>query len=248
MTCPGAMKVGALAKRTGVSVRTLHYYDEIGLLAPSLRSETGYRLYTPADVAHLQQIMSLRQLGFSLEHIRDCLSRSGTSVLQVIELHLTGLREQIALHHQLADRLEAIARGLRRAEEPSVTELLRTMEMMNRMEKYYTPEQREWLKERGQTVGEERIREVEAEWPELIAAIGREMDAGTDPANPKVQALAQCWMGLVQEFTGGNPGIEKSLRTMYENEKPQDLHPSLDPRMSEYMAYIGKAIAAAKGT
>ncbi|MCA1667139.1 MAG: MerR family transcriptional regulator [Thermomicrobia bacterium] len=246
MTCPDAMKVGALAKRTGVSVRTLHYYDEISLLAPSARSEAGYRLYAAADVVRLQQIMSLRQLGFALEQIRDCLNRGNISPLRVIEQQLAQLREQIALHHQLCDRLEVIARSLRRAEEPSVAELLHTMEAMNRMEKYYTPEQREWMKERAQTVGEERIHEVEAEWPELIAAVGREMDAGTDPTDPNVQALARRWMGLVQEFTGGNLGIEKSLRTMYENEKPQDLHPSFDPRMSEYMAYIGKAMAAGK--
>jgi DNA-binding transcriptional MerR regulator len=240
------MRVGALAKRTGVSVRTLHYYDEIGLLVPSQRSEAAYRLYTAADVVRLQQIMSLRQLGFSLEEIRGCLCRRDLSPLRVVEQQIAQLHEQIALHHQLRNRLEAIAKGLRRAEEPSIEELLRTMEVMNRMEKYYTPEQQEWLKERRQTVGEERIREVEAEWPELIAAVGREMDAGTDPADPKIQALAQRWKGLVQEFTGDNPGIEKSLRTMYQNEAPQNIHPSMDPRMSEYMAYIGKAMAAEK--
>ena len=67
---PTAMKVGELAKRTGVSVRTLHYYDEIGLLSPSHRSEAGYRLYSAEDIARLQQIKSLRQLGFRLEEIR----------------------------------------------------------------------------------------------------------------------------------------------------------------------------------
>lgn len=247
MTQPDAMRVGALAKRTGVSVRTLHYYDEIGLLAPSRHSEAGYRLYMADDVVRLQQIMSLRQLGFSLDQIRECLCRGNVSPLRVIEQQIAQLREQIALHHHLRDRLEAIARGLRQAEEPSITELLHTMEVMNRMEKYYTPEQREWLNERRQTVGEERIREVEAEWPKLIAAVRDAMDAGTDPADPKVQALAQRWMGLVREFTGGNPGIEKSLRTMYQNEASQNIHPSMDPRMSEYMAYIGKAMAAGKG-
>ncbi len=247
MTQPDAMRVGVLAKRTGVSVRTLHYYDEIGLLAPSERSDAGYRLYAAADIVRLQQIMSLRQLGFSLDEIQGCLCRGDLSPLRVIEQQIAQLREQIALHHQLRDRLEAIAQGLREAEEPSIAELLHTMEVMNRMEKYYTPEQREWLNERRQAVGEERIREVEAEWPELIAAVGREMDAGTDPADPRVQALAQRWMGLVQEFTGGNPGIEKSLRTMYQNEAPKNIHPSMDPRMSEYMAYIGKATAAGKG-
>lgn len=241
---PDAMRVGELAKRTGVSVRALHYYEEIGLLAPIARSEAGYRLYTAADVTRLQQIMSLRQLGLSLEQIRDCLNRSDISPLRVIEMHLAGVREQIALHHALRDRLEAIAEVVRRAAEPSVTELLHIVEMMNRMETYYTPEQREWLKERRQAVGEERIREVEAEWPILIAQVRDAMDAGTDPADPTVQALAARWMGLVREFTGGNPGIEQSLRAMYENQSPRDIHPSLDPRMAEYGAYIGRAIAA----
>lgn len=246
MTRPDAMKVGALAKQTGISVRTLHYYDEIGVLAPSQRSDAGYRLYTAADVVRLQQIMSLRQLGFPLDQIYECLNCGDLSPLRVVEQQLAQLREQIALQHQLRERLEAIAGGLRRAEEPSVADLLRIMEMMNRVEKYYTPEQQEWLKERRQTVGEERIHEVEAEWPKLIARVRDAMDAGTDPADPKVQALATRWRALVQEFTGGNPGIEKSLRTMYQNEAPQGIHPSMDPRMAEYMAYIGKAMAAAK--
>jgi DNA-binding transcriptional MerR regulator len=59
-----ALKVGELARRTGLTVRTLHHYDEIGLLNPSLHTEAGYRLYTAGDVARLQQVLSLRQLGF----------------------------------------------------------------------------------------------------------------------------------------------------------------------------------------
>jgi branched-chain amino acid transport system permease protein len=60
-------KVGELANRTGITVRTLHHYDEIGLLTPSERSRSGYRLYTEPDIVRLQQILSLRHLGFSLE-------------------------------------------------------------------------------------------------------------------------------------------------------------------------------------
>lgn len=63
-------KVGELAEQTGLSVRTLHYYDEIGLLTPSQRTASGHRLYAPGDVIRLQQIKSLRQLGFPLEEIR----------------------------------------------------------------------------------------------------------------------------------------------------------------------------------
>jgi DNA-binding transcriptional MerR regulator len=70
-----ALKVGELARRTGFTVRTLHRYDEIGLLKPSLHSDAGYGLYTAADVARLQQVLSLRELGFAQKEVRDCLSR-----------------------------------------------------------------------------------------------------------------------------------------------------------------------------
>jgi DNA-binding transcriptional MerR regulator len=62
-----ALKVGELAKRTGLTIRTLHHYDEIGLVKPSSHTESGHRLYTAGDLARLQQVLSLRQIGFSLD-------------------------------------------------------------------------------------------------------------------------------------------------------------------------------------
>jgi MerR family transcriptional regulator, thiopeptide resistance regulator len=81
-------KVGELARRTGITVRTLHHYDEIGLLTPSEHSSAGYRLYGEREVVRLQQILSLRQLGLSLEEIRACLARPEFTPLHVVELHL----------------------------------------------------------------------------------------------------------------------------------------------------------------
>src|SRR5262245_14651642 len=114
-----AMKVGELARRTGLTIRTLHHYDEIGLLQPSLHSEAGHRLYTAEDVARLQQVLSLRQLGFSLEEVRACLDRPGFSPLEVIRLHVTRLREQIEWQRQLCERLEALAALVNTAGEVS---------------------------------------------------------------------------------------------------------------------------------
>src|SRR5437763_16290948 len=101
------LKVGELARRTGLTVRTLHHYDEIGLLRPSLHTESGHRLYTAADVARLQQVRSLRQLGFSLEEVRACLDRPGFSPLEVVRLHAARLRDQIEFQRSLCERLEA---------------------------------------------------------------------------------------------------------------------------------------------
>ena len=83
------LKVGDLARRTGLSVRTLHHYDEIGLLAPSRRTEAGHRLYAVAQVTRLQQIQSLRSLGFSLDEIRDCLARPEWSTERVAMLTIS---------------------------------------------------------------------------------------------------------------------------------------------------------------
>src|SRR5215471_13396340 len=104
-----ALKVGELARRTGLTVRTLHHYDEIGLLRPSLHTEAGHRLYTADDVARLQQVLSLRQLGFSLEEVRDCLDRPSFSPLAVISLHVARLRERMRLERELCERLEGLA-------------------------------------------------------------------------------------------------------------------------------------------
>src|SRR5436190_18831190 len=118
-----ALKVGELARRTGLTVRTLHHYDEIGLLKPSLHTEAGHRLYTDGDVSRLQQVVSLRQLGFSLEEVRDCLNRPGFSPLEVVDLHLRRLSEQIVLQQQLCERLEAIAVRLREAGEVTAEDI-----------------------------------------------------------------------------------------------------------------------------
>jgi len=236
-------KVGELAKRTGLTVRTLHHYDAIGLLRPSLRTAADHRLYAEADIARLQQIQSLRQLGFSLDEIRDALDRRGLSRQQVLELHLSRLRDQIELQQRLYRRLAAIAGCLAAAEEVSVAELTQAMEEMKMYEKYFTPQQMDELQQRGREVGPERIREVEAEWPRLIAEVRAEMEKGSDPSEPQVQELARRWMGLVREFSGGSPGVEKSVATMYRQEPGAMQKSGLDSGVFEY---VNRAIQAAK--
>src|SRR5215831_6604218 len=84
----GQWKVGELARRTGLTVRTLQYYDDIGLLRPSYRTQSGHRLYVAGDIAHLQQIVSLRELGLSLDEIRECWSNPAFTPRRIIQLHI----------------------------------------------------------------------------------------------------------------------------------------------------------------
>src|SRR5215213_5164295 len=197
-------KIGELASRSGVSIRTLHHYDEIGLLSPSHRTGSGHRVYGREEVVRLQQVLSLRQMGFPLDQIRDLLDRRGMGPRRVIELHIERLRASVANQQQLIERLESLAA---QCESAGVDDYLETMEMMTMFEKYYSKEQLDTLAKRREAFGEEKMREFQEEWPRLIASVRAEMERGTDPKDPKVQALAKRWMELIHAFTGGDAGI-----------------------------------------
>lgn len=110
------------------------------------------------------------------------------------------------------------------------------------LEKYYTPEQLETLKQRQELLGEERIEQAQADWQTLIEQARAEMEKGTDPTSEPVKALARRSLELIQEFTGGDPGIEQSLNRMYQQESPEVV--SRGAIDTAVMEYLGKARAA----
>ncbi|HZK52235.1 MAG TPA: MerR family transcriptional regulator, partial [Actinomycetota bacterium] len=93
----GRWKIGELARATGLTVRTLHHYDEIELLRPSERSEAGHRIYTDADVRRLYRVISLRQLGFPLADITSMIESDDADPRAAVRRHLDGVEDQIEL-------------------------------------------------------------------------------------------------------------------------------------------------------
>ena len=87
--------VSRLAKLAGVSVRTLHHYDETGLLKPSFRSESGYRQYQREDLLRLQQILFYRELDFSLSEIKDILDDPEYDEVQALVSHRQSIEQRI---------------------------------------------------------------------------------------------------------------------------------------------------------
>ena len=220
MEARATWRVGELAALTGVSVRTLHHYDELGLLCPLARSEAGYRLYGEEEVRRLQQIRSLHGLGFSLKQIRGCLEDPAFSPLRLIDMHLAQVHQRMTLQQRLCDRLEAIRAQLERRHPVSADAFLTLTQAIVMTEKYYTPEQRKTLEARRQEIGQARIKDVETQaWPALLEEVQAALARGEDPQGPFAQDLAKRWHDLVEEFTGGDQGIETSLNTMHRNEE-----------------------------
>ena len=105
-----SLPVGAVARLAGVTVRTLHHYDDIGLLTPSGRSVAGYRRYGDADLERLQRILFYRELGFGLDEIRDVMTDGGTDA----SVHL---RRQHAMLRDRIGRLERMTAAVEKALE-----------------------------------------------------------------------------------------------------------------------------------
>ena len=124
----GGRKVGELAAATGLTVRTLHHYEQIGLLAASRRSTGGHRLYSPDDVARLYRICLLRRLGFPLAEIATTLDDPAWNLRAALGRHLASLDAQLRAGQELRQRVAGLLAG---APEQELLGVLEGMAMLD---------------------------------------------------------------------------------------------------------------------
>jgi DNA-binding transcriptional MerR regulator len=139
--------VGELAAATGLTVRTLHHYDKIGLATPSLRNHSGHRRYTPADVRRLHRVTALRGFGFALAEIARLLDDPALDARELVRRQLDQVEDRLARGERLRARLAAVMVLLADAELPSASTLVRLLEEMTAVEHAYTPEELDRLAE-----------------------------------------------------------------------------------------------------
>jgi DNA-binding transcriptional MerR regulator len=230
------LRVGELARRTGLTVRTLHHWEAVGLLVPEGRTPSGHRLYGGEAVQRLQSIRSLKALGLGLEEIRTVLSSGAASLEDAIRAQHQHVKEQLRKLEALEERLQKTLSFLRDGGEAPQEELMRNMEMMTAIQVHFSSKELAFLRTRGDSLEAETIREAQEEWPELIQSMKAEMAKGTDPSNAVVKKLASRWRGLVQAFSGGNERVEGSLSSMYRSEPGLAEGQGLSEELFQYVA------------
>lgn len=242
----GPLTVGELAERAGITVRTLHHYDESGLLQPGSRSDSGYRLYGPAQIRRLQQILSLRELGFSLNEIRRLLEDSDYSAERVLEMHVAHLDRQAAEIARLRDRLTTIRAHLRERGEVSPEALLGAARATTMIDRHYTAKQRETLARRREAMGRDGMADASERWSDLMGRFADAMERGLTPDDPDVLDLARESRELVRAFTGGDPEMRASLAGMYREKGPDQVLSTAGMALPEglwsYMQRAGTAL------
>ena len=211
-------RASEFAARAGVTVRTLHHYDRAGLLRPSGRTGAGYRLYGAREFARLQQILTLKFIGLPLEEIRGLLARRALDLGETLRLQREALsekRRQLDMALRAVEEAERVAVGGGEPDWDAFKKIVEVITMQHDtewMKKYYTEEQLADLARRGTP---EVLERGQREWQKLLGEVEAAVAEGLDPASEKARELAARWEGLVEEFTGGDPGIRENLRRLY---------------------------------
>lgn len=238
-------RVLEFANLAGVTVRALHHYDRLGLLKPKQRTRSGYRLYTNRDFGRLEQIVVLKFLGIPLKQIRGLLE-ADSKMPTVLQRQREVLSEK---RRQLEKAIRAIGNAqyaIQSRGEPDwklFQFIVREIEMEKSQEwkaKYFSPEARAKVAERRNLWSPELQAKVSKRWEELYRDV--EACLNEDPAGPKAQVLGARWRELVNQFTGGDPEIQKGLNAMWadrENWPKNDIPQSfIRPELQEYMRRV----------
>lgn len=196
-----AFTVKAVADLAGISVRTLHHYDHIGLLRPAQVSASGYRLYTERDLELLQQVLFFRELGFSLPDIKAIINRPGFNRRQALMEHRQLLRERQELIGRLIDTIDRTLDTLERS-TPMDKKALKEMFDGFDHTQYEEEARQRWGHSKEYHESVERTRKYtkedwsafKAEMAEITTTLASLMDRG--PADAEVQE----WVGRWHQF------------------------------------------------
>jgi MerR family transcriptional regulator, thiopeptide resistance regulator len=236
------LTVGQVAQQLDITVRTLHHYDEIGLLTPSERSLAGYRLYTEDDLTRLQHVVVYRRLGFALEEIALLLDDP-----QSVEQHLRRQRAAVTQRlDEMRDLVEAIDRALEREmnDRPASTEDMKELFGEGFYDGQGEAEQRwghtdAWKQSQQRTKSFTKAdwAEVKAETDALHKAFTDAIDAGEPPTSEAaMDAAEQHRRHINDRFYECSHEFHKALGEMYTSD-PRFTAPydEIRPGMSQYV-------------
>ncbi|MDQ0877521.1 DNA-binding transcriptional MerR regulator [Paenibacillus sp. V4I3] len=131
-------KVGEIAKLTGLTIRTLRFYDQIGLFSPSDQTDSGHRLYTESDISRLHQILSLKELGLALEEIKSLLAQEHCSPIEIVSIQIASLKDKIKIQQKLLEELEHVSTLMQMKEPLTVDDFTKVLVMMKKShDKYF---------------------------------------------------------------------------------------------------------------
>ncbi len=204
-------KVREFADLAGVTVRTLHHYDRIGLLKPR-RSSSGYRLYVLTDLERLVQITALKFIGIPLHEIKVLLEASPLSLAESLRLQHKALKEKrdlITRAIQAIEEAETLVRPDRATDASVLRKIIEVIEMepeAKSVRKYYTEEA--WARKIQliEQIPPQALETYSQAWKKMFLEVEAALEV--DPAGEAGQSLAKQWVLLAETMSGGDSEIK----------------------------------------
>jgi DNA-binding transcriptional MerR regulator len=240
------------AKLTRVTVRALHYYDQVGLLKPSFARPNGYRVYTDADLLKLQQIVTLKFMGFSLDEIRRLLDSRGYQAVKALKVQAGAVKDEIARLREASRAIDQVLARLEKDGRIHKDKLIKIMEVIQMgedvkktwHEKFFTEEEMKQFQELGKKYTPEDMVAYQKRWEALIAEVKANLKL--DPAGEKAQDLGRRWTALLNEVYGGQPALKASIAKAYNAGAVPKEHNMIAPEVWDFIKKVHAAGGAKK--
>ncbi|MNH95898.1 HTH-type transcriptional activator mta [compost metagenome] len=234
-------KIGELAKRVGLTVRTLHHYDRIGLFAPSRMTESGHRLYTDEDMRVLQQILTLKQLGFALEEIKKLITNPDYDPIDVLHIQLSKLQQQMDTLAELKERVQHIHDHLRLGTTATSEQFMIVMRLMNMIQgPHFNPGQVEMLRSRYLSMSSDETIKSYATGRQMLDEFRTYLGLKKRPDDPDVLALARRWKDETELYLQIDEPFIQSAERYYKENPDEGLIYGMD---GELYAFIKQAVS-----
>lgn len=237
------------AQVAGVTVRTLHHYDRIGLLKPGRFTSAGYRLYRNQDLVRLQQIVTLKFIGFSLSQIKALLNQSSFDLAVALNQQheiIVEKRRQLDLAITAIEKAQTLMIAESEPDWDAFKRIIEVINMQNNIDwtkKYYSEEAQRKIAERAQSIPVDVIENAQQDWATLIREVESAVTEGVDAKSVRAAELAKRWRELILGFTGGDREIQAGLNKMYSDQQnwPKNFP---KPYSEEAGAFMCEAMAA----
>lgn len=216
------MKISEVAKLTGITVRTLHYYDEIGLLKPSEITESGYRLYSKDSLETLQQILFFRELDFPLNEIKEIMTNPNYNKREALNKQ----KELLVKKRQRIDSLIGLINNTIEGDNNMSFKEFDMKDIEESKKKYAKEVKERWgntdaykeCEEKTNNYSENQWGAINKESSEILKAFGQYI--GCDPGSAEVQDLVEKWRSHISSsFYNCTKEILSGLGLMYINDE-----------------------------
>ncbi|SEN51956.1 DNA-binding transcriptional regulator, MerR family [Amphibacillus marinus] len=205
------LKIGELAKMSGLTIRTLHYYDEVGLLKPTQMTTSGHRQYNMECVTTLYRIAAMKDLGFNLDEIKNLMMTENIDISELIEIQLLKVQAEIAKSQQLYGKLLKLKQRLKLTEKFSINEFKALVPFINySADKYFTREQFDKL--RGNIGGDSpKLEKVLANWLFFITKLNYCYNNKLPNTDSIALECIDYWRNIENEIIGQDENLKESI-------------------------------------